>query len=533
MKESVQAGLPPLALCGEADMYAQIDDALYFPQIELLDEIVHGYPNATFFLTFRSMEKWYHSITHWPPRKNGPYMRDRMIKFNITGSPTCGDGIEYNYRDCNGKDIPAIEEFSDWYCNHVQRVRDVVSRNPSHTLVEVDIEDLEIGQRMEDTFGIEKSCWGHVNANANIHPELNQSEVIISKFQQKQQRKEKMNATIADDQGEDDDEQEEDTNDSDEEDDDGLEAFDEADDDYATSEDTKDSKEDEDVASFFNQKCLKARRDTVMEFNNLPKPYINLGFPKMGTSSLHSFFKCGGLTSTHYSCGKKSEKCSLCTKHSVEAGLPPLALCGEADMYAQLDNGQYFPQIELLEEFIHGHPNATFFLTFRSMEKWYQSLRNWPPRQHGPHMNNRFRKLNITGLPAGQGKNLEELSDWYCKHVERVRGLVARHPSHTLVEVDIEDPDVGQRMEDMFGIEKSCWGHKNANAIMMTENMTQLGMVEMHKHYKEGETAEMKAQKEEENRIKRIKHLESLSPRRIKRRMKNGRWPEELAPKVP
>ena len=49
------------------------------------------------------------------------------------------------------------------------------------------------------------------------------------------------------------------------------------------------------------------------------------------------------------------------------------------------------------------------------------------------------------------------------------------------------------------------------------------------KHYKEGETAQMKAQKEEENRIKKIKHLESLSPRRIKRRMKNGRWPEELA----
>eukprot|EP00571_Detonula_confervacea_P011913 CAMPEP_0172305510 /NCGR_PEP_ID=MMETSP1058-20130122/6782_1 /TAXON_ID=83371 /ORGANISM="Detonula confervacea, Strain CCMP 353" /LENGTH=52 /DNA_ID=CAMNT_0013017129 /DNA_START=21 /DNA_END=175 /DNA_ORIENTATION=- len=52
------------------------------------------------------MEKWYHSITHWPPRKNGPYMSDRLKKFNITGSPS-------------SETLSNPEEFSDWYCNHV------------------------------------------------------------------------------------------------------------------------------------------------------------------------------------------------------------------------------------------------------------------------------------------------------------------------------------------------------------------------------------------------------------------------------
>lgn len=150
-------------------MYAQIDNGTYFPQIELLDEFVHGHPNATFFLTFRSVEKWYHSISHWPPRKNGPHMDERFKKLNITGSPSS-----------ESKSNP--KEFSDWYCNHVQRVRDAVANNPSHTLVEVDIEDPDIGQRMEDIFGIKKSCWGHANANAIIHPELkNSSEVDFSK----------------------------------------------------------------------------------------------------------------------------------------------------------------------------------------------------------------------------------------------------------------------------------------------------------------------------------------------------------------
>ena len=156
-------------------------------------------------------------------------------------------------------------------------------------------------------------------------------------------------------------------------------------------------------------------------------------------------------------------------EESVDAGLPPLSQCGEADMYAQIDNAVYFPQIELLEEIVEGHPNATFFLTFRSMEKWYHSITHWPPRKNGPHMNQRFRKLNITGLPAGEGRNIEELSDWYCNHVQRVRDIVARNPSHTLVEVDIEDPTIGQRMSDMFGIRKSCWGHSNVNAKIHPE----------------------------------------------------------------
>mmetsp|Transcript_27603 Transcript_27603/g.49740 ORF Transcript_27603/g.49740 Transcript_27603/m.49740 type:complete len:445 (-) Transcript_27603:167-1501(-) len=217
---------------------------------------------------------------------------------------------------------------------------------------------------------------------------------------------------------------------------------------------------------FVDADCLKARKDTVPVsfFRKLPKPYINLGFPKMGTSSLHAYFKCGGLVSTHYFCNKDQDKlCTKCMKGSVKSGQPPLSQCGKADMYAQIDDGRYFPQIELLEELVHGHPNATFFLTYRSMEKWYQSISHWPPKL-SPKLDERFKKLHITGSPSNEGiSNLEEFSDWYCKHVQRVRHIVSQNPSHTLVEVNIEDPGIGQRMEEIFGIEKSCWGQKNVN----------------------------------------------------------------------
>mmetsp|Transcript_30734 Transcript_30734/g.52477 ORF Transcript_30734/g.52477 Transcript_30734/m.52477 type:complete len:348 (+) Transcript_30734:63-1106(+) len=248
---------------------------------------------------------------------------------------------------------------------------------------------------------------------------------------------------------------------------------------------TKDS--DDDV----KRECLRARSGTIPPsmHGQLLLPYINLGFPKMGTSSLHAYFDCGNLHSTHFVC-QRQKSCVKCVKESIEANkqrentattttkthqqlpprIPPLGTCKPADVYAQIDDGAYFPQIELLHEFV-STPNATtFFLTFRPMEKWYHSITHWPPRPRGPHMDERLKKLNITGSPSNVGRShIGEFEDWFCNHVTRVRSLLDGHPLHKLVEVDIEDPTVGERMENLFGISQSCWGHKNVNAYIHPE----------------------------------------------------------------
>ncbi|KAL3766815.1 hypothetical protein ACHAW5_009707 [Stephanodiscus triporus] len=218
--------------------------------------------------------------------------------------------------------------------------------------------------------------------------------------------------------------------------------------------------------------CLRARNDTVPPslYRNLPTPYLNLAFPKMGTTTLHHYFDCGGLVSSHFRCSKEVGLCANCIKRSVEAGQPALSQCGEVDVYAQMDDGKYFPQIEMLDELSRGYPNATFFLIFRSMKKWYHSITHWPPRKNPPHLSDRFKMFNITGAPTSNGarhsrhnaKEMEEFSDWYCNHVKRVRTMV-QNSSHTLVEIDLEDPGVGQRMEDLFGIPAQCWRHSNVN----------------------------------------------------------------------
>jgi hypothetical protein len=50
-------------------------------------------------------------------------------------------------------------------------------------------------------------------------------------------------------------------------------------------------------------------------------------------------------------------------------------------------------------------------------------------------------------------------------HEANVRAFVAAHPSHTLVEVTIEDPDAGRALEAAFGIPAECWRRENANEL--------------------------------------------------------------------
>ena len=160
MAQSVKEGLPPLQLCRSVDVYTQIDGSvnktLYFPQIELLEELVDAYPNATFLLTFRRMDDWFKSLSSW-----GSLWR-RMLFANLTiGNTSLGAGSQ--------------EDFSDFFCEHVRRVREIV---PANRLVEVDIDDPNIGSRMSDIFDIDEECWGQVNVNGKLHPDIDKNQTL-------------------------------------------------------------------------------------------------------------------------------------------------------------------------------------------------------------------------------------------------------------------------------------------------------------------------------------------------------------------
>ena len=195
--------------------------------------------------------------------------------------------------------------------------------------------------------------------------------------------------------------------------------------------------------------------------------YLYLGFPKIGSSSIHSFFGCAGYRSSHYRCSRTT-KCSECIRQSIQAGLRPLDNCILAEVYAQIDDGRSnFPQIDYLNEIIDGYPNATFLLAFRNMENWYQSLSRWT--RNGTRMDHDLMQADIQGLPSGIGRDVQEFSEWFCIHVKRVRDTVAGSTYNTLVEIDLDDT-VGtrQQMSDIFNVDANCWGRANVNLDIHT-----------------------------------------------------------------
>ena len=246
------------------------------------------------------------------------------------------------------------------------------------------------------------------------------------------------------------------------------------DDDYNTGSDDGSVNDDKPVASTQQSNaCFTAEKSNIpiSQFGHLPKPFINVGMPKMGSSSLQSFFKCGGISSSHYLCGKGNGLCAKCIKDAIRIGQPPLSSCGNFDAYTQLDDGTLFPQIEFLNEIHQENPNATFVLPFRDIAAWYHSITNWPPKREFALLSERMKNAKISGFPPGKGKDADEFAEWFCNHVQNIRDFVVRYPSHALVEYDIMDPNVSEFVGSAFGIKSECWGQTNANPNFVDEKV--------------------------------------------------------------
>ena len=197
----------------------------------------------------------------------------------------------------------------------------------------------------------------------------------------------------------------------------------------------------------------------------------------MGSTSLHSYFRCGNYSSVHWLCSETVENgtfCGDCILDSIKADLNPLAKCPTVDSYSQIDRGpENMVQVNYLDEIVSGIPNATFIMTFRNMTKWYNSMSNWlgiAGKNVTNNMKARFQREDIKGLPSGVGNNVSEFSNFYCEYVKRVRRTIAKYPGrHELIEIDIEDPKAGIRMEGAFGVSKSCWGQTNIRMHNLTD----------------------------------------------------------------
>jgi hypothetical protein len=196
-------------------------------------------------------------------------------------------------------------------------------------------------------------------------------------------------------------------------------------------------------------------------------PILVMGMPKTGTTSIQRFFQCNRTDVSHWMCSVKDRNeltmCGKIIQSNIEQGLPPFHTMNHA-VYAQMDyvdydGSCYFPQVEALEELHKYYPNATMILNTRNITKWVASVRNYH------QMGQRFVSCNMTGLPSGVGDRDKELIEFVERHYENIRRFVRRHPSHRLVEIDIESDESADIMTKTFHVPAHCWGHANARNV--------------------------------------------------------------------
>jgi hypothetical protein len=205
----------------------------------------------------------------------------------------------------------------------------------------------------------------------------------------------------------------------------------------------------------------------------LPTPILVLGLMKAGTTSIFGYFRCGldanASRLSHYDCRPPDDfsyiglACGRRMRRNVQYyKYAAFKTIHKFDLYAELDaqennGGITLPQWSFLREMHDQFPKATWILNLRDPTKWLQSIDRWKDL--------RKRLIDYSGgddFPKGRGTRDEEMIDFYHKQAQRVRDFVADHPSHTLVEVNIDGPDAGQVMEDAFGISgDTCWGARN------------------------------------------------------------------------
>lgn len=250
-------------------------------------------------------------------------------------------------------------------------------------------------------------------------------------------------------------------------------------------------------------------RFTAPENLKLPKPIINVGFPKAGTTTIFKFFHCNGLKAQHWYCcenqnhpGATQQKklMSRCILDNFVANRSMFHECGDFDVYSEingprmfkdmdfrvlLDDGQLeskqrsrfrpriiLPQHHYLDEIHANFPNATFILNLRPVDAWVDSVLKWPTTLKQEIPNEFYQQQahrNFSHFPdhvpkPQHKKNLGPLlRHIFEHHNDFVRDFVKRHPSHTLIEVDITNIATGQILADAFGVNETCWGHFNEN----------------------------------------------------------------------
>ena len=223
---------------------------------------------------------------------------------------------------------------------------------------------------------------------------------------------------------------------------------------------------------FSKQALVAAPSDESKAFPapiKLPFPIFVASLFKSGTTTVHSYFACGGQRSVHWK-NANHKSTGQCIQQNIllrqeEANDDPFQGCGDYDVWSdqavlQPPHNCWDPSIHGLEAIYKAHPLATILLAVRDSDKWLNSVIRW-----GRLLDKLWRCRDL--WPSNKNKKTmnttRDIRDFYEWHQQHVRSFATLHPSITFVEVDLESNQTASILEERVGISASCWGHFNRN----------------------------------------------------------------------
>lgn len=117
--------------------------------------------------------------------------------------------------------------------------------------------------------------------------------------------------------------------------------------------------------------------------------------------------------------------------------------------------GIYLPQHFALDNIHEYSPNATWILNLRDAADWVASITNW----YG--LGGRF--LRRYKVDTRKANRTQALIDIFDNHIRKVRDFARGHPSHHLIEINIQSKDTGNILAREFSLNEYCWGNHNQN----------------------------------------------------------------------
>eukprot|EP00908_Phaeocystis_cordata_P002555 Transcript_12780.p1 GENE.Transcript_12780~~Transcript_12780.p1 ORF type:complete len:435 (+),score=98.08 Transcript_12780:629-1933(+) len=140
----------------------------------------------------------------------------------------------------------------------------------------------------------------------------------------------------------------------------------------------------------------------------------------------------------------------------------PLDGCGDFDVWARIDGpwhkgACYLPQMWALKELHQAYPNATLLLPIRPAASWVRSV-------NSDDIRGQLRACNMPTCNSECVDTDNQLAAFYDEHTRTIRAFADEHPSHKLIEVEVEEDDAGAKLAKATGYSESCWGERKCKA---------------------------------------------------------------------